>query len=69
MRKKRQSSQQCHLVLLGPSSIRAAHKTLVKLTTGYSKQIWSVLLKPSFTIFIIFHDSKLIENPLMKKDT
>ncbi len=57
-------------MLLGPSSIKAANKTLVKLTPGYSKQIWSapsILLKPRFTIFIIFHDSKLIENPLVKK--
>jgi len=32
MCKKRQSSQQCHLVLLGLTSLKAAHKTLVKLT-------------------------------------
>jgi len=34
MRKKRQSSQQCHLALLGPTSVKAAHKKLVKLTPG-----------------------------------
>ncbi len=34
MRKKRQSSQQCHLALLGPMSLKAASKTLVKLTPG-----------------------------------
>jgi len=34
MRKKRQSSQQCHLALLEPNSVKAAHKTLVKLTPG-----------------------------------
>jgi len=32
MSKKRQSSQQCHLVLLGPKSVKAARKKLVKLT-------------------------------------
>jgi len=32
MRKKKQSSQQCHLPLLGPTSVKAACKTLVKLT-------------------------------------
>jgi len=32
MRKKRQSSQQCHLVLLWPTSVKPALKTLVKLT-------------------------------------
>jgi len=32
MRKKRQSSQQCHLALLGPTSVKAAQKTLVKST-------------------------------------
>jgi len=32
--KKRQSSQQCHLALLGPMSVKAARKTLVKLTPG-----------------------------------
>jgi len=31
---KRQSSQQCRLALLGPTSIKAAHKMLVKLTPG-----------------------------------
>ncbi len=31
---KRQSSQQCHLALLGPTSVKAASKTLVKLTPG-----------------------------------
>jgi len=31
---KRQSSQQCHLALLGPTSIKAARKTLVKLSPG-----------------------------------
>ncbi len=30
--KKRQSSQQCHLALLGPTSVKAVGKTLVKLT-------------------------------------
>jgi len=32
MRKKRQSSWQCRLALLGPTSVKAACKTLVKLT-------------------------------------
>jgi len=32
MRKKRQSSQQCHLALLGPTSVKAASKTLMKFT-------------------------------------
>ncbi len=31
---KRQSSQQCHLGLSGPTSVKAARKTLVKLTQG-----------------------------------
>jgi len=35
MRKKRQLSQQCHLVLLGPTSVKAAGKMMVKLTPGY----------------------------------
>ncbi len=34
MPQKRQSSQQCHLVLLGPTSVKAARKMLVKLTLG-----------------------------------
>jgi len=34
MRKKGQSSQQFHLALLGPTSVKAARKTLVKLTPG-----------------------------------
>ncbi len=34
MRKKRQSSWQCFFALLGPMSIEAARKTLVKLTLG-----------------------------------
>jgi hypothetical protein len=33
--KKRQSSQQCHLALLGPTSVKAPYKMLVKLTPGY----------------------------------
>jgi len=32
---KRQSNQQCCLALLGPTSVKAAHKTLVKLTQGH----------------------------------
>jgi len=36
--KKRQSSQQCHLVLLGPTSIKAARKALVKLTPGVTEK-------------------------------
>jgi len=32
MRKKRKSSQQCYLALLGPTSIKAARKMLVKLS-------------------------------------
>jgi len=35
MRKKRQSSQQCHLAFLGPRSVKAACKTLVKSTPGH----------------------------------
>jgi len=34
MCKKRQSSQQCHLAFLGPTSVKAARKTLVKWTPG-----------------------------------
>jgi len=32
MRKTRQSSQPCHLALLGPTSVKAAHKPLMKST-------------------------------------
>ncbi len=32
--KKRQSSQLCHLALLGPTSVKAVHRTLMKLTPG-----------------------------------
>ncbi len=32
MRQKRQSSWKCRLALLGPTSVKATHKTLVKLT-------------------------------------
>jgi hypothetical protein len=32
---KRQSSQQCHLAILGPTSIKDVCKTLVKLTPGH----------------------------------
>ncbi len=39
MRKKRKSSWQCHLVLLGPTSVKAAHKTLAKLTPD-SEDLW-----------------------------
>ncbi len=31
---KRQSSQQCHLALLGPTSLKAGRQMLVKLTPG-----------------------------------
>jgi len=31
MRKKRQSSQQCHLALLGPTSVKAARKKGIRL--------------------------------------
>jgi hypothetical protein len=34
---KRQSSQQCHLALLGSTSLKAASKTLVKLTPVLSR--------------------------------
>jgi len=34
MRKKRQSSQQCCLALLGPTGIKAVQRTLMKLTLG-----------------------------------
>jgi len=43
MRKKRQSSQQCHLVLLGPTSIKAGLKMLVKLTPGFKLSYYNVL--------------------------
>jgi hypothetical protein len=45
MHKKRQSSQQCHLALLGHTSIKAAHKMLVKLTPGckFTKLLRSIL--------------------------
>jgi len=42
--KKRQSSQQCHLALLGHTSVKAARKTLVKLTIVLSPLVkWVVL--------------------------
>jgi hypothetical protein len=34
MRKKRQSSHQCLFALLGPTTIKASHKMLMKLTPG-----------------------------------
>jgi hypothetical protein len=43
MRKKRQSSQLCHLALLGPTSVKAAHKMLVKLTPGITAVLLSIL--------------------------
>jgi len=36
---KRKSSQQCHLALLGPMSVKAARKSLVKLTLGHPSSI------------------------------
>jgi len=30
----KKDSQQCHLALLGPTSVKAARKTLMKLTPG-----------------------------------
>jgi len=38
---KRQPSQQCHLALLGPASVKAAHKTLVTLTHAYGAAFMS----------------------------
>jgi len=38
---KRQSSQQCHLVLLGPTSVKAARKMLVKLTPAAAALLFS----------------------------
>jgi hypothetical protein len=38
MRKKRQSSQQCHLALLVPTSVKVARKMLVKLTPESAKR-------------------------------
>jgi len=35
---KRQSIQQCHFALLGPTSVIALHKMLMKSTTGRSKK-------------------------------
>jgi len=35
MCKKRQSSWQCRLALLGPTSVKAVSKMLVKLTPGF----------------------------------
>jgi len=45
MRKKRQSSQQCHLALLGPTRVKAAPKTLVKLTPARLKAACRMLVK------------------------
>jgi len=41
MRKKKQSNQQCHLALLEPTSIKAARKTVMKLTPGCSLSYFS----------------------------
>ncbi len=45
MPKKRQSSQQCHLALLGPASVKPARKTLVKLTPGRVRAARKMLVK------------------------
>jgi len=39
MRKKRQSSHQYHLALLGPTSVKAARRTLMKLTPSISMNV------------------------------
>ncbi len=45
-RKKRQSSQQCHLVLLGPTSVKAAQKMLVKSTPGLFMTPFLIIYDP-----------------------
>ncbi len=40
---KRQSSQQCHLALLGPTGVKAVHRVLMKLTPGvhFTNILWA----------------------------
>jgi len=59
---KRQSSQQCHLALLGPTSVKAAHKMLVNLTPDF--QPHSQLVK-----FTIIFDQILVNFILTKTQT
>jgi len=52
VRKKRQSSWQCRLALLGPTSIKAARKTLVKLTPGLNKRVRSIFTSSVLLMFV-----------------
>jgi len=54
MRKKRQSSQQFYLALLGPKRVKAVHKTLVKMTPDVLIATYEIL--PTFSCF--FHIEK-----------
>jgi hypothetical protein len=45
MRKKRHLCQQCHLALLGPTSVKAARKTLVELTPDLATPKLTLTLK------------------------
>jgi hypothetical protein len=68
MRKKRQSSQQCHLALLGRTSVKAAHKTLVKLTRSHAKgdRINESDIHVSVT-FVCTHNRQIIKHALISK--
>jgi len=61
MRKNRQSSWQCCLTLLGPTSVKAVHKTLMKLSPGVNFiNIYEQLLRAQ--IFLKFVIRSYISN-------
>ncbi len=53
MRKKRQLSQQCPLAFLGPMSLKAAHKMLIKLTPGSCEKITRRVLNINAAFYCI----------------
>jgi hypothetical protein len=54
MHKKRQSSQQCLLALLGPTSVKAARQMLVKLTPVDS-QLRHLCTSTQYTYIAVLH--------------
>ncbi len=57
MRKKRHSSQQCHLALFGPTSVKAApaRKTLVKLTPDFMIDLFNYTWSYPLALQMIYH--------------
>ncbi len=51
---KRQSSQQCCLTLLGPTSVKAFHKMLMKLTPGLRSIVGHCYSKNQFLLLLLF---------------